>query len=130
MDATQALARRFVEALFDPDEDIDDIVAPQVVLHAWPWVSAGLRGLSQARHALSRAWADQVLDIHETLQSDDRVILRVTERGVHAGTWNGVEPTGTAVATGAIHIVRVIDARVVEYWRETDDLARLRQIGA
>ena len=130
MDATQALARRFVEALFDPDEDIDDIVAPQVVLHAWPWVSAGLRGLSQARHALSRAWADQILDVHETLQADDRVILRVTERGVHAGTWNGVEPTGTAVATGAIHIVRVIDARVVEHWRETDDLARMRQIGA
>ena len=130
MDTTRALARRFVEALFDPDELIDDIVAPQVVLHAWPWVSPGTKGLSQARHALSRAWADQVLDVHETLQADDRVILRVTERGVHVGTWNGVEPTGTTVATSAIHIVRVVDSTVVEHWRETDDLTRLRQIGA
>ena len=124
------LARHFVEALFDPVEPIDDVVASEVVLHAWPWAGPGLAGLCEAREALARTWDSQVVDVHETLDAGDHAVLRVTERGVHAGPWQGVEPTGRAVAARAIHIVRVIEDRVVEHWREGDDLGRLRQLGA
>jgi len=124
----RALARRFVEGLFDPTEPIDDVVAPHVVLHAWPWISSGKAGLHEARQALAHSWASQVVDVHETLQAGDRVILRVTEHGVHAGQWQGIEPTDRPVAARAIHIVRVIDDHVVEHWRESNDLTRLHQL--
>ena len=129
MQNARDLARRYVEALFDPAEPVDEVVAPRVVLHAWPWVGPGATGLSQAREALARTWGRQVVYVHQTLQAGDHVVLRVTEHGIHAGYWQGIEPTGQEVAARAIHIVRVIDARVVEHWRESDDLARLRQIG-
>ena len=128
MQSARDVARRFVEALFDPVQPVDDVVAPRVVLHAWPWVNPGATGLSQAREALAHTWDRQVVDVHETLQADGHVVLRVTEHGVHTGRWQGIEPTNKEVATRAIHIVRVVDGSVVEHWRESDDLARLRQL--
>lgn len=128
MERARAVARRFVESLFDADQPIDGMVSSGAVFHAWPSVGTGAAGLSAARCALARGWVDQVVDVHETLQADDRVILRVTERGVHAGAWHGVPPTGRDVGAAAIHIVRVVDGLVVEHWRETDDLTRLQQV--
>ncbi len=130
MNPSRHLARRFVEALFNPTVPLKDVVSPQVVLHAWPWVSPGIAGLAQVRTTLAEIWHGQVVDIHATLQAADHVVMRVTEHGVHAGWWQGLEPTGRAVATSAIHIVRVADGRVVEHWRESDELARLHQVRA
>jgi predicted ester cyclase len=44
--------------------------------------------------------------------------------------YEGIEATGRQVSIGAIHILRIANGQVAEWWAAEDDLGLLRQIGA
>jgi steroid delta-isomerase-like uncharacterized protein len=75
------------------------------------------------------AFPDMRHDIHEVLPSGDRVTVRLVVHATHKGTYEGIAATGQRVNVGAIHILRVADGRIAEWWAAEDDLGLLRQIG-
>ncbi|MGQ0732181.1 MAG: ester cyclase [Acidobacteriota bacterium] len=69
-------------------------------------------------------------DLLEVLPSGNYVTVRLVVYATHGGTYEGIAATGRQVAVSAIHILRVADGRIVEWWAAEDDLGLLRQIGA
>jgi steroid delta-isomerase-like uncharacterized protein len=69
-------------------------------------------------------------EIHDQIAQGDRVVNRVTWRGVHSATMAGVPATGRSVELRGINMFRVSDGRVVEQWAQLDMLGLLQQIGA
>jgi predicted ester cyclase len=51
-------------------------------------------------------------------------------RGIHSGSFQGIESTGAEVEIHVIDIVRVRDGRIVEHWNCVDRLGLLAQLGA
>jgi predicted ester cyclase len=68
---------------------------------------------------------------HETVVAlGDHVALTGTFRGTHRGTFQGIAPTGRAVALSYVSLVRVIDGRPVEVWADFDSAGLLARLGA
>lgn len=76
------------------------------------------------------AFPDMRHDVAQVLTSGDFVTLRLTVHATHRGTHEGIPATGRQVAVDAIHILRIADARIAEWWAAEDDLGLLRQLGA
>jgi len=76
------------------------------------------------------SFPDMRHDLHEVLPSGNYVTVRLVVYATHRGTYEGIAATGRQVAVAAIHILRVANGRVVEWWAAEDDLGLLRQLGA
>ena len=55
------------------------------------------------------SFADLTHDVHETIAVGDRVVARMTLRGMHTGMFEGLAASGRTVAVGQISIFRVAD---------------------
>ncbi|MCV2491545.1 ester cyclase [Geodermatophilus sp. YIM 151500] len=128
-----SLYRRWFEEVVNGRDaaGADELLAPDYVAH-FPGVAGGLDrtghlALLQAFWAGFPDWTETVEDV---LVEGDRVVIRVTGRGRHAGSFQGIPPTGTAVTATGIGIARILDGRIVETWAEYDALGLLRQLGA
>jgi len=75
------------------------------------------------------AFPDMRHDVNEVLPSGDYVTVRLEVYATHEGAYEGVAATGRRVTVGAIHILRVADGKIAEWWAAEDDLGLLRQIG-
>lgn len=76
------------------------------------------------------SFPDMRHDVQEVLPSGSYVTVRLVLYATHQGAYEGVAATGRQVAVGGIHILRVVNDKVVEWWAAEDDLGLLRQIGA
>jgi predicted ester cyclase len=65
----------------------------------------------------------------DAFQSDDKIVLRCTFRGINTRDWMGHPPTGKSFVVDHIHIYRLEGGRVAEHWGTRDDLGMLRQLG-
>jgi steroid delta-isomerase-like uncharacterized protein len=77
-----------------------------------------------------QSFADFRHEIDETLAIADRVVVRCTDRGTHAGDFEGVPASGKPIAIGQISILRIAAGRVAEIREEADLLLLMQQIGA
>lgn len=60
----------------------------------------------------------------------DRVVRRYILRGTHQGDFFGIPATGKALSVSNMHIMRLIDGKIVERWGHGDDMGMMRQLGA
>jgi hypothetical protein len=49
--------------------------------------------------------------------------------GTHLGPLFGIAPTGKSMKVNHIQIDRIVNDKIVEHWRLTDELAMYRQVG-
>jgi predicted ester cyclase len=75
------------------------------------------------------AFPDMQHDVQQVLPSGDHVTVRLVVHATHKGLYEGVPPTGKQITSGAIHIIRIANGKIVEWWAAEDDLGVLRQIG-
>jgi len=68
---------------------------------------------------------------HETaLAHGEHVTFTGTYRGTHRGDFQGIAPTGRAIALPYVCLVRAQEGRVVEIWAQFDSAGLLAQLGA
>ena len=67
--------------------------------------------------------------VDEVIVSGDRVVSRVTYRGVHQAAWAGLPPTGKAFQGLGIDVFTVRDGRIAEHWHATDHYEMVVQLG-
>lgn len=101
-----------------------------IVLHGYgdapmtkPQVSGMYRGMFDSIGEIH-------LEVHDVVESGDKLVARATLSGTHTGDLFGVPATGTPIHQGVITILRFADGRCVERWSVADTLAVLLQIGA
>ena len=127
-----ATVRRFVEAVQGRGEldAIDEYVADDFINHtAPPGIPAGPEGVRPTMELFLKAFPGMEVTIHEMVAEGDRVATRKTFRGVYAGDFMGIAPTGRVVAIEVVDILRLRDGKVTDHWGQADMLGALQQLG-
>ena len=130
------LAERFHTDLFrDGNLGIaDEILQPDFVIHGpgvGPEFAEGPGGSKRYAQAIRDGFGNKVdIKHHDTFSSGDRVAIRWSASGVHAGNLLGVPATGRRVDITGIDVFRVKDGKLAEMWQNWDQLGLLQQVGA
>jgi predicted ester cyclase len=61
--------------------------------------------------------------------SDNQVAVHTTMYGTHTGDFFGIPPTNKKVKVSQMQIERIVNNKISEHWRVTDELTLLKQIG-
>ena len=75
------------------------------------------------------SFPDMRHDIQETLVSGNAVTVRLVLHATHKGAFEGIQPTGRQVSVGGLHILRIVNGKIREWWAAEDDLGLYRQLG-
>lgn len=125
------LVRRYFDEIDSRGEVsvIDEFVSPDFVDHgASPGCSPDRRGLKQA-FEMFRTGSPGTHRIDDIIAEGDKVVVRVTGEGVHAGELFGIPPTNRPMNVTGITIFRVEGGKIVERWVQVDMLGALQQLG-
>lgn len=119
--ANRKLVRAHYDAMinrFDPDA-IRAQVADDYVDHQSGRSMSADDVIAHAE-ALHAALADLSVTLDDMIAEGDRVAVRATWRGIHAGAFRGIAPSGKPVMFKGLVIWRVRDGQVAERWAEID----------
>ena len=90
---------------------------------------SGPAAVKQTIRRLHEAFAGFRVEYRDVLAENGRVAIRVRVSGRHVGEYHGLAPSGHEWSVQQIHIVRVVDGKLIEHWASRDDLGALRQLG-
>jgi predicted ester cyclase len=115
---------------------LEEIVDPTCVTHqvrsAPGAISSAARGPLALREHIE-GWLTAFPEITVTTDlkcvCGAQVVSWVTMRGVHAGPWQGVPPTGREVTIRTVAQHRVENGRIVEDWVIVETLGLFQQLG-
>ena len=128
-----ALIRHLYEEIDKGNEAVlEEVYAPSFVKHDAASASPsapGLAGLKDGFQRFAAAFPESEHILEDIVAAGDKVVVRVTGRGVHRGEYLGVTPTGKRVRMSGIAIYRIADGKIVEEWSVSDRLTFHRQLG-
>lgn len=67
--------------------------------------------------------------VEDVIAQNDKVVVRVTNRGTHKGEFYGMPPTGKEIKFTVTSIVRFVDGKAAEMWAGFDSLVLYQQPG-
>lgn len=131
-DSNRRIYRQVIEAINRGDVNaLDALIDEDVVDHnPLPDQAPGLAGFKQWMASARSTFAGFQGTIEDLVAERDRMVGRVMWRGTHRGPFAGVPPTGKPIEFTAIHIVRLADGKIAEWWGAADLLTVVQQIGA
>ncbi len=96
---------------------LDDLLAPTFVHHFdLPGIPADGAGFRQLAAAVLTAFPDIRVTVELLVAEGDRVVELASVRATHAGTFQGLPPTGREVGWTETHIYRIADGQIAENW--------------
>ena len=108
----------------------DALLDPGFSLHTpLPTPGPGIGAMNSVITTCRAAFHGLRVTIEDMMADGDRVTCRFTARGVHAGEFMGLPPTGKRIEMTGIEIFRLRDGRIVELWGEANLLGLMRQLG-
>lgn len=130
----EAVRRYFHEGLDQGKvEVIEELFHHNCVMHRPGGSVSGLaavRGVVERRKETFSSFETQ---IHDLFGSDDRLVARLSHRGVGGGMWRSRlgnhDVSGKAVSWNAIAIFRFENRQIIEEWVTRDELAMVFQFG-
>lgn len=131
--ANRAILRRYFEQAWNNGDlaVLDEIVSPDYLNHnpAVPGLPAGVQGLKIIIGGFRAAFPDLRFTIEDQIAEGDKVVTRWTMLGTHRGEFMGIAATNKRVQVAGMQVERVVDGKIVEHWRQSDDLGLLQQLG-
>jgi predicted ester cyclase len=71
--------------------------------------------------------------VEDVVAEGDRVVCRLTMRGTQTGRLDfevlPLRPSNRSFTSEQIHMMRIVNGKIVEHWAGRDDLGMLRQLG-
>ncbi len=125
----KSFMHRFVEASVASDPtSYKELLAPDFVAH--------LAGGPQNRDAFlqhnnffNNAFSSRQMIVEDLIAEGDKVMARLTWKGVHSGDFQGLPPTGNQVVISAFVVEQIKDGKAVEHWSLFDQRSMLQQLG-
>ena len=77
----------------------------------------------------SAAFSDTRTTIEDQVAEGDKVVTRITWRGVHSGNFQGLPPTGKEIVMAGTVVQRIKDGKIVEHWPVFDEMNMMQQLG-
>lgn len=126
----ETMVRRFYDGMSTGDTAFaDELIAPEHEdIPVMPGTSGGPEGYRATVAFLRTAFPDLTMTIEDVVVAGDRVAVRSTARGTHAGDFLGVPATGRRVEFPAFDFHQVADGRFRTSWHLEDNLGLLAQI--
>jgi predicted SnoaL-like aldol condensation-catalyzing enzyme len=129
IETNKALARRFLELVSEHRlEELCAMVAPAWTMHGglpgMPPGPEGLRALFRSFGPVEQTWT-----IEDVIAEGDRVVVRATNR-CRQQSLLGIPGNGRWQTFTATFTHRIAGGKLLETWRNADDLGRLLQLGA
>ncbi|CAN5605806.1 ester cyclase [soil metagenome] len=125
--------RRMFEEIINQEQPavIDEIFAQAVVVHD-PLMGAhtGIDTFRQLLGVFDTAFPGHRVQIDEMVAEGDFVSVLHTHTATHTGLFMGMPPTGKQAIVGGMELFRVVNGKIVEFWRKDDDVSLLMQLGA
>ena len=127
--------RAFVQQCVNTDgvQALDRFVAEDVLVHpGTPGAAPATEGIASLREAFRgfhQAFPDLLITLDDVLATGEKVAARWTARGTHRSEFLGIAPTGIQVHWGGTDIYRLVDGKVLEWWRNEDLVELLKQLG-
>jgi predicted ester cyclase len=131
--ANKALVRRvFDEAInLENHAVIDEVFASDVIVHdEFTGVSVGRASFHQLLGLFDAAFPHHRVVVEAVIAEGDFVTVLHTHYATHTGQFMFLGPTGKSVVVNGLELFRVVDGRIVEFWRKDDDVSLLMQLGA
>lgn len=128
----QIVTRYFQEVWNQGRVDVlDELIAPDYVNHnpGTPNPVPGPAGLKSIVAALREGMPDVRFEIQDMVVTPNKVAVRVVMTGTQTGNFFGIPATGKRVIVSQLQIERIENGKIVEHWRQTDDLGMMRQLG-
>ncbi len=112
-------------------EVLDELLSPDYINHtpSTPNPPKGPEGLKPIILAIRKGFPDLHYEIKDVITTKDRVVARVIMSGTQTDTLFGMAPTGRHVEVNQINIEKIVDGKITEHWRVTDELSLMRQLG-
>jgi predicted ester cyclase len=130
LEANKQVLRRLLDGMDSGNWAVlDSVLSPDLVVH-FPGDRLDRQETEATTRMFYTAFPDLSHTIEDLLAIDDKVVLRATDRGTHRGDFQGIAPTGKAVACEVIAIYRLADGKIVEIWEQGDFLGLRQQLGA
>jgi steroid delta-isomerase-like uncharacterized protein len=131
VEANKVVMRRYFDEIWNQRrlELLDELVAPEYVSYANPGLEPGPAGLRPVFDSVLATFPDIHFSMDDMLAEGDRVVTRWTMEGTQQGEFMGRPGSGRRVRYSGISIDRVVDGKIVEHWRVSDDLGMLQQLG-
>lgn len=129
IDANKDLVRRFMDEVWNQinPEAVDRFGAPDMIDHSGK--GSGRGAVKQTVRFFASAFSDWFTTIEDLIAEGDRVVMRGVSSGTHRGVFMGIPPTGKQVTVSGIHIMRIVDNKIVEHWAQGDYLGTMQQLG-
>ena len=129
LEENKIIARRWMELISEHNiEAICEMTAPNWTMHGGPPKLSqghdGVRELFQTIGPIDQKWT-----IEDIIAEGDKVVVRATNTCVQESFF-GIPGRGIKQTFSAIFIHSIIDGKIIETWRNADDLGRLFQLGA
>ena len=120
-----------VDGRGDPEAAFGEVYADPVAVNGTEMSLAAL--VARAR-SLQQAFDQLGMDILDTVETPDRVVVAFEMRGRHVGPYASplgtVAPTGRDIAVRTIDVLTIAGGLVTAIWVVADDLGLLRQLDA
>lgn len=131
LEANKALVARFFEEVWSTGDlsRRDDFLAIDYRGHVGGPDAVDREGWTAFFQAFRTAFPDARFTVEDRVAEGDRVAARLTMRGTHLGSLNGIPATGRTITVTGMSIERVVDGRIVEGWNENDALGLMQQLG-
>jgi steroid delta-isomerase-like uncharacterized protein len=114
-------------------ETIAELFAPDATAYGTSDAGGEIRGPEEFRVFYERligSFSDMKFIIEDTLDVNDKVVLRWTATMRHTGDKLGLRPSGKTIRITGVTIARVVNGQIIEGWDNWDKLGMLQQIGA
>jgi steroid delta-isomerase-like uncharacterized protein len=127
----RAVVRHYFAGAYAGDAIVDELLAPDYVLHIPPQPDVrGREAVKQFNRETRTAFPDLELAVDDVIAEGDRVVVRWTMRGTHLGAMRGgIAATGKPFAVTGTTTNRVAGGRIAEGWANADLLGLMLQLG-
>ncbi len=126
------LVRYVFEELINRENSavIDEVYGENLIVHdPFSGVTHGREALKQLLAVFDTAFPHHRVEIHHIAADDEYVSILHTHVATHTGPIMGMPPTGRSIRVEGIEMMRVVDGKIVEFWRHDDDAGMMMQLG-
>jgi hypothetical protein len=127
----KALAKRYLEGVDSRDTGVFDEVlsADCKIYFPGSFEPISREQLKQVVGGFYKVFENISHRPEDLIAEGDRVVVRTTDSATHIGEFMGLAPTGKTVKFGELHLFRMKDGKIVDYWIQEDFLWMNQQLG-
>ena len=133
VEQNKTLVRRAFDELINQEKKsiIEEVFSQDVVIHdPFMGTASGIDAFKELLGMFDAAFPGHRVTVENITAEGDYVSVLHTHTATHTGQFMQLPPTGKTIVVNGIELYRVVNGKIVEFWRKDDDVSLLMQLGA